>query len=458
MNILILGAGQTGSTVAAALARENNDITIVDTDSQRLRELAEKFDLRVVAGHASHPRVLARAGCEDADLLIAVTNSDEVNIVACEVARTLFRTPTRLARVRSGEYLAYPQLFGDGHLAVDVFISPELLVCRYIERLVQHPGALQVLDFADGKAQLVAMRAYPDGALVGHQLKELRAHMPVGTDARVVAIFRRGEAIPPDGDTRVEVDDEVFFLAARRGLKEMMKELRRAERPVKRVMIAGGGNIGRSLAASLEGRYNVKLIERSATRASAIAEELQNSIVLAGDCADETMLREENIDQVDFYCAVTNDEEANILSAMMAKRLGARRVASLINRPAYAELVESGLVDIAISPQQVTIGAVLGFVRQSNLARVHSLRRGAAEAIEAIVPEDRAASKLAGRAVGAIALPPGAIIGGVVRGDNLIIAHHDTVIEPNDHVIVFVADKAHLRQVQLLFRSAATAF
>lgn len=457
MNILILGAGQTGSTVAAALARENNDITVVDIDHQRLRDLSEKFDLRVVTGHASHPRVLARAGAEDADMLIAVTNSDEVNIVACEVARTLYRTPRRIARVRSGEYLAFPQLFGDGHLAVDTFISPELLVCRYIERLVQYPGALQVLDFAEGKAQLVAMRAFRDGALVGHQLKELPTHMRSGTEARVVAIFRNGAPIAPDGNTRIELDDEVFFLSARDGLKEMMKELRRAERPVKRVMIAGGGNIGRSLAQSLESRYSVKLIERFAARATTIAEELTNTIVLVGDCADEALLREENIDQVDFYCAVTNDDEANILSAMLAKRLGARRVASLINRPAYAELVESGLVDIAISPQQVTISAVLGHVRQGDLAMVHSLRRGAAEAIEAVARGDRASSKFVGRSVGSLPLPPNAIIGGIVRRDELIIAHNDTSIEPDDHVIVFVADKSQLREVERLFHRSATS-
>jgi trk system potassium uptake protein TrkA len=457
MNVLILGAGQAGASVAAALSREQHDISVIDNDQGRLRELAEKFDLRIVHGHASHPSVLARAGIEDADALIALTSSDEVNIVACEVAHTLYRTPMKIARVRTADYLAHPELFQENHLAVDLFISPELLVTRYVEKLIQYPGALQVLDFADGKAQLVGMRAFSDGALVGHALRTLRQHMPKGADARVVAIFRRGQSIPVDGDTVIEVDDEVFFLAERAHLRAVMNELHRSEKPVKRVMLAGGGNIGRALAMRLEKRYAVKVIERYAERARQIAEELESSIVLTGDCADEDLLREENIDQVDVYCALTNDDEANILSAMLAKRMGARRVVSLVNRPAYAELTERGLVDIAVSPQQVTISAVLAHVRQGNLVKVHSLRRGAAEAIEAVARGDRGGSRVVGRRIEEIRLPPGAAIGGIVRGEQLLIAHHDTLIEAEDHVILFLADKAQLRAVETLFRASALA-
>ena len=456
MKILILGAGTVGTSVASALASENNDITVVDTDAVRLRELAEKIDLRTVEGFASHPSVLAQAGAEDADLVIAVTNADEVNIVACQVADAIYKTPTKIARIREAEYLARPELISRGRSSIDVVISPEQLVCRHLERLIEYPGALQVLDFADGRAQLVAVRALPGGALVGLPIRELRGHLPANVDARVAAIFRRGKPVMPDGHTVIEADDEVFFLADRRNIKTVMLELRRAEKPVRRVFIAGGGNIGRSLAKILEQRYSVKVLERSRERTKALAEALSNSIVLIGDCADEDLLREENIDQTDIYCALTNDDEANILSAMLAKRLGCPRVVALINRPAYAELVEGSSIDIAVSPQQVTLSALMTHIRQGTMVRVHSLRRGAAEAIEAVAVGDRRTSRVVGRAIEELELPPGTTIGGVVRGEELLIAHHDLVIEPDDHLIVFLVDRTQSRRVELLFRADAT--
>lgn len=456
MKIIILGAGQVGSSVAAALASENNDITVVDTDQAKLKDLAERLDIRTVQGHASLPSVLGHAGAEDADLIIAVTSSDEVNLIACEMADIVYKTPTKIARLREAEYLQHPELTAKTRAAVDVAISPEGLVCQHVQRLIEYPGALQVLDFADGRAQLVAVRAVPGGALVGHEIRELRGHLPPGVDARVAAIFREGRPIIPEASTRIENGDEVFFLADRRDIRTVMNELRRAERPVKRVFIAGGGNIGRNLARALERQFNVKVLERSKDRAKRIAEDLLNSIVLVGDCADEALLREENIDQTDVYCALTNDDEANILSAMLAKRLGCQRVIALINRPAYAELVEGGTIDIAVSPQQVTLGALLTWIRQGTMVRVHSLRRGMAEAIEAVAVGDRRTSKVIGRALEDLQLPDAATIGGIVRGEKLLIAHHDVVIEPNDHVIVFLVDKRQLPKVEALFRTDAT--
>jgi len=456
MKILILGAGQVGSSVAVALSSENNDITVVDTDGGRLRELSERLDIRTVDGHASLPSVLGQAGAEDADLIIAVTSSDEVNLIACLVAETVYNTPTKIARLREAEYIEHGDMLAKGRSSVDVAISPEQLVCRHVQRLIEYPGALQVLDFADGRAQLVAVRAVADGALVGHQIKELREHLPPGVDARVAAIYRGGQPIRPEAHTVIERDDEVFFLADRRDIRTVMSELRRAEKAARRVFIAGGGNIGRSLAKALERQHGVKILERSRERAKRIAEDLRNSIVLVGDCADEDLLREENIDQTDIYCALTNDDEANILSAMLAKRLGCPRVVALINRPAYAELVEGGSIDIAVSPQQVTLGALLTHIRQGTMVRVHSLRRGAAEAIEAVALGDRRTSKVIGRSLDELELPPAATIGGVVRGEKLLIAHHDVVIEPNDHVIVFLLDKRQLPQVEALFRADAT--
>jgi trk system potassium uptake protein TrkA len=455
VKIVILGAGQVGSTVAHSLSREENDITIVDTDARQLKELQNRLDIRGVQGHASHPKVLVRAGIEDADLMIALTSSDEVNMIACQVAYTLYNTPTRIAGVRSSEYIDHPELFEREHCPVDVLISPETLLTQYIARLIEYPGALQVLDFADGRAQLVATQAYSGGPLVGQRLNTLKHHMPVGSEARIAAIYRKDKTIIPDGGTVIEENDTVFFLAARRVVPTMMKELRPLDSPVRRIILAGGGNIGSNLARLLERKHHVKVIERNPERAEMIAEDLEKAIVLVGDCSDEELLREESIETTDVYCVLTNDDEANILSSMLAKSMGADKVIALINRPSYVDLVESGSIDIAVSPQQVTIGALLTHIRRGNMERVHSLRGGAAEAIEAVALGDKRVSRVVGRAIEEIDLPEGTTIPAIVRGDDVIIAHHDTVIEEGDHVILFVPDKRQIAAVERLFQVSA---
>jgi trk system potassium uptake protein TrkA len=455
MKIIILGAGQVGTTVAQNLASEANDITVVDHQGDLLHDMQDRLDIRTVQGQASHPDILSQAGADDADMIIAVTNSDETNMVACQTAWTLFHTPTKIARVRAPEYLSHPALFSQGALPIDVLISPEQLVTDYIMRLIEHPGALQVLDFAGGRVRLVAVKAYYGGPLVGHELKDLNEHLK-GAEARVAAIYRKGRAIMPTGTTVIEADDEVFFLAAAKNIPAVMKELRRAEKPFRRLIFAGGGNIGRRLAAALEERYRVKVIEHNQEHARSVAENLRHTIVLHGDAADEDLLLEENIEDTDVFCAITNDDEANILSAMLAKRLGARKVMALINRAAYVDLVQSGAVDIAISPQQATIGSLLTHVRRGDVVMVHALRRGAAEAIEAVAHGDSTSSKVVGRAVEEIKLPEGTSIGAIVRGEEVIIAHHDTVIESEDHVILFLVDKRRIHEVERLFQVGIT--
>ncbi|HET7370217.1 MAG TPA: Trk system potassium transporter TrkA [Gammaproteobacteria bacterium] len=452
MKIIILGAGQVGSTVAYNLVTESsNDITIVDNDETVLGELEKRLDLRTVHGSAAFPNILREAGADDADLLIAVTDSDEVNIVACQLAHALFHTPTKIARVRAGEYLAAEDIFKQGTLGIDRLISPEQLVTDYIRRLMDYSGALQVLDFAGGKVRLVDVRAYYGGSLVGNELRAIRDHIP-GIEARVAAIYRRGEPIIPTGDTVIEADDEVFFIAAKRDIRTVISELRKLEKPFKRVMIAGAGNIGVRLARALQDKHNVKLIERDGKRAEAVSAMLDNTIVLKGDAADEALLREENIENTDAFLAVTNAEEANILSAMLAKRLGSRKALALINRPAYVDLVESGTIDVALSPQQVTIGALLTYIRRGDVLNVHSLRGGAAEAIEAVAHGSKGKSRVVGRQINNIDLPPGATIGAIVRGDDVLMAHGDIVIEDGDHVILFVVDRKHIAAVEKLFQ------
>jgi trk system potassium uptake protein len=455
MKIIILGASQVGSSVAENLASEANDITVVDINPEPLRALQDHLDLRTVVGHGSHPDVLARAGADDADMLVAVTDDDETNMVACQVAYTLFHTPTKIARVRAASYLTANGLFCQEALPVDVLISPEQIVTEYISRLIETPGALQVLDFAEGRVRMVAVKAYRDGPLVGQALRTLGERSP-STDARVAAIFRDGNGILPDGDTVIREDDEVFFVTASKDTHAVMSELRQLDNPVKRVMLAGGGNIGRRLAASLEKNYRVKLLERNPRLCQELSEELTSTIVLQGDAADEELLREENIDRIDAFCAVTNDDQVNILSAMLAKRMGARKVMSLINRSAYVDLVQADIIDIAISPQQATIGTLLAHVRRGDVVVVHSLRRGAAEAIEAIAHGDRRTSKVVGRTVDEIKLPRGTTIVAIARKEKVIMAHHDSLVEAGDHVILVLLDKSRIPEVERLFQVGIT--
>ena len=454
MKIIILGAGQVGGSVAESLVSEQNDITVVDVEPARLRELQDRLDLRTVAGSASHPSVLMEAGIDDADLLIAVTQSDETNLVACKLAARMFNVPRRIARIRATDFLDDPKVLGPEGFDVDLSICPEQVLTDYIVKLVEFPEALQVLDFAGGQVSLVAVRAYKGGPMVGRPFKEIRGHIP-NIDTRIVAIFRRDGAIMPDGDTVIEDGDEVFCLAASDNIRQVMKELRRMDQPVKRVMIAGGGNIGLRLGHALEAGYSVRLIEHNKRRCDVLAAKLNRALVLNGDATDEELLEQENIAEMDLFVAVTNDDENNIMSCLLAKKMGARRVVALINRRSYVDLLQSGQIDIAISPAQATIGKLLAHVRRGDVVAVHSLRRGAAEALEAVVHGDRDSCRVTGRRVDEIELPAGATIGAVVRGSQVLMAHHDTRIEAEDHVIVFVTDKKTLPRVEKLFQVGA---
>ena len=469
MKILILGAGQVGASVAESLVSEANDITIVDTDAARLKYLQDRLDLRTVVGNAAHPAVLAEAGAVDADMIFAVTRSDETNLVACKLAATLFNTPTRIARIRAADYLAHKEIFGADGFAVDIAICPEQIITDYIVKLIEFPEALQVLEFADGKVSLVAVRAFHGGPLVGHELQHLRAHMP-NVDTRVAAIFRQDASIIPEGNTVIEAGDEIFFIAATEDIRGVMRELRRMDRPIRRVMIGGGGNIGQRLAHALERHYQVKIIEHNKVNAERLAAQLDRALVLTGDVTDQELLEAENVAEMDLYCAVTNDDENNIMSALLAKRLGARKVVALINRGSYVNLLQAGQIDVAISPAQATIGTLLARVRRGDCVAVHSLRRGAAEALELIAHGDYKSSQVVGRRVEEISLPKGTTIGAIVRQPGppgagrsdgqvaaerevqVIFAHHDTVIEPDDHVIVFVVNKRMVPNVEKLFQ------
>lgn len=450
MKIIILGAGQVGGTLAEHMANEQNDIVVVDTDGDKLRALQDKIDIGTVAGEASHPNILFKAGAEDADMIIAVTNSDEINMMACQVAHTLYNTPTKISRVRSPSYLSYQeQLFSNANIPVDVIIGPEQLVTKNIRQLISNPGALQVVDFAEGRVQLVAVKAIFGGPIVGHEIQDLRKHMPK-TDTRVAAIFRQDRSIIPVGSTVIEAGDEVFFIAAKKNIRTVMAELRKIDKPYKRVMIAGGGNIGATLAQTIEEQYQVKIIELSYKRCRVLSERLKHSLVLHGSASEPALLSAENIESTDVFCALTNNDESNIMMSMLAKRMGAQKVITLITNPAYADLVGDE-IDISISPQQITIGSLLAHIRRGDISTAHPLRRGAAEAIEVIAHGDAYSSKVVGRRLDEIGLPESVTIGAIVRKDEVLIAHSHVVVETDDHVILFLVDRSKIPEVEKLF-------
>ena len=451
MKIIILGAGQVGSSVAANLVNEDNDITLVDINPSALQSISERFDLRTVTGVASHPSILEKAGAKDAEMILAVTNCDEINMIACQVAYTLFHTPTKIARIREIEYLKNHPLFAQEALPVDVLISPDRLVTEQIQKLIKHPGALQVLDFADGKAQMVVVKASYSGVLEGLSLRELKEKLK-DIEYKIAIIYSSGKPVIPNADTIINTDDEIFFVSSQKSMNKLLQQIRIKDKPLKSIMISGGGNIGLRLAESLENEYKIKLLELDSKKASHAAEKLKNTIVLHGDATDEELLNEENIDGSDVFCALTNHDEVNIISSMLAKRLGARKVMALINRAAYVDLVQSNTIDIAISPQQATIGSLLAHVRKGDVVLVHSLRRGAAEAIEAIAHGNESSSKVVGKRIQDIDLPQGTTIAAIVRGDNVLMAKKKTIIETNDHVILILSNKKHVKKVESLFQ------
>ena len=471
MNILILGAGRVGESVAESLVSERNDITVVDTDPVRLAALQERLDLRGVVGNGIQPSVLAGAGIEDADLLIACAPLDETNLTACKVAHDLFNVPTTIARVRSPEFQDGSALMGKAGFAVDRVICPEESVTRYIRKLIEYPEALQVLEFANGLLSLIAVRAQAGGPLVLHSLAEIPRLVP-GIDMRIVAIYRQDKVVPDlDGATRIEPGDEVFVLAATDNIRQVLAAMRTADRPVRRVMVAGGGKVGLRLSRQIQLDVRLKVIEANRQRCEYLATQLHDDVmVLHGDSTDEELMGHENVQDMDLFIALTSDDEDNILACLLAKRMGARRVIALINRRAYADLVQGTTIDIAISPSHAVIGELLAYVRRGDVEAVHSLRRGAAEALEAIVRGDSKTCRMAGRRIEDVGLPAGAQVGAIVRGlhgpdgsplgeaaqPQVLIAHHDTVVQPGDHVILFVPRKSMVRQVEKLFAVSAT--
>ena len=452
MKIVILGAGAVGSTLASLLSEEH-DIVIVDNNSSVLGYLEEEADLKTILGSCSYPNILVNADIANADMVVAVTGSDETNIVSCLIAKVLNSSIKTIARVREASYLRgkTKEAMNSGLIPVDIHVSPEQLITDQIQGLIDIPGSLQVLEFGDGLLNLVAVRAVKGGPMIGHEIGDLKKHMPK-VDTRVAAIFRKGESIIPSGSTTIEADDEVFFISKKGEASNVINEMRTKEDPYNNVIIAGGGKIGSRLAKATEGKHNIKIIESSPERARYLSEKLSSSVVLRGSVCDKALLHDENIEGTDVFAAVTNDDEANVMSCLLAKEMGAHKVVALINNPAYVDLVQGKGIDIAIAPSQITIGTFLAEIEGKDVVKVHSLRRGAAEAIETLAKESPSGKESCiGKELGEISLPEGATIGALIRGNKAKIAHDHVHLRENDHVIVFLTNKKYLKEVKNIF-------
>ena len=459
MKVIILGAGKVGSSVAENLVSERNDITVIDINSALLTELQERLDLRVITGSGTHISVLEAAGAHDADMLIACTASDEANLVACKIARQIFNVPQRIARIRSNEFVDQPDLIGTDGFGIDHLISPERSVTTYLQRLIEFPAALQVVDFADGQVTMVLTKVSPGSSLVNRTVESLTSGLP-GVNSHVLAVFRQDRPIEMQARTLIAADDELLFLLDTRHARRAMQELHRAGKAAHRIMIAGGGNIGLRLARTLsrEG-YAVKLVEHNLARCEFLSSSLPASVlVLQGDATDENLLEDENVESIDVFLALTNDDEDNIMSALLAKRMGAVRVMALIGRRAYGELMEGSRIDVAVAPDQATLGELLRYVRRGDVVAVHKLKRGSIEALEAIAHGDASSSRVVGRRLSQVKMPTGASIGAVVRGDSILMPHQDPVIESQDHVIVLVTRRRLIPKVEQLFQVSASFF
>ncbi len=452
MKILILGAGQVGSSLAKYLSEDSdNDITIIDKDESNLLNIQRHLDIKTVCGHASYPNILEEADIKNMDMVIAVTRSDEGNMLACQMAHTLYQVDKKVARVRTAEYLHRKELFTDSAIPIDFVITPEGLVTNYIKRVVEEPGAEQVFEFENGLVQLVETRAYAGTPIVGHPIKELHEHLPK-TRMRIVSLYRNGRAIPAYGDTVIKDGDRVYFVTKKESVSKVLREFRRLDKTYKNIIIAGGGRIGLNLAKFLEKNHSVRIIEMNKDRAKEIANELEDVLVLRGNASDEELLLEEGIENTDLFLALTDSDEINVIVSILAKRLGAHKSVALVKRNVYEDLAEqSEDVDMVISPDQITTSGILAHIRRGDTMMVHSLRQGKSEAIEVVVHGDKNHSDVVGKTVEEINLPDGVVIGSVVRDDEVIMGSRKLVIEEGDHVLLVLTDVNKIHEVEELF-------
>lgn len=451
MKVIVCGAGQVGFNIARYLANEKNDVTVIDQSPDLIRRLSDVLDVQAFVGHASHPEVLEQAGIETADMIIAVTYADEVNMIACQVAHSLFQVPTKIARIRHQSYLhpMWSNLFSRDHLPIDVIISPEIEVARAVTRRLEVPGAFEMISLAAGKVKLLGVRCSESCPIVNTPLRRLTQLFPE-LNIVVVGIMRGDLPIVPKADDEMLPGDEVYFVVDAAQLPRAMAAFGHEEAEARRLLICGGGNIGLFLAKEIEANHSwvhAKIIEINPERAELVAGQLSRTVVLQGDVLDPDILQEAGVEATETVVAVTNDDETNILGALLAKRHGCQRAIVLINKATYEPLISPLGIDVAVSPHNITVATILQHVRRGRIHSVYPLREGFGELIEAEALET---SSLVGAPLKDIKLPAGVLIGAIVRGGQVIVPRGSTVVQAKDRVVLFAA-KSVVSQVEKMF-------
>ena len=449
MKILILGAGRVGSSLASKLSRDEYEVSIVDLNKDKLLRLQEDFDLATEIGHASHPMTLEKAGADEDTIVLAVTNSDECNITSCQIAKSKFNVKKTICRLSDSSYINSLEAFGKD--SIDIAIGPENEVTEHLIDLIKHPGAEQIESFANGSLKVVSVKAKKDGMLVNRELKSIKSDMP-DTDTFVPAIYRKGKPLIPNGKTIIKENDEIYFLAAEGDIDGVVQEMRLQDTSSSRMMIIGGGKIGYALASALEDDYKIKVIDPDKDRCEMLSRELNRTIVLKGAGSDEELLKSENIGNIDVFCALTNDDETNIMSAFLAKKLGAKKTIIIVNNYTYINILPKNFVDIALSPQRLTVSMVLQHLAKGDIPQdvIFKMQSGA-EAIEGIIHQNRFTEKFFGKAIAEIPLPENCVIAAVIRGDETFMNSRDLLLNPGDRIIVFILGKTDKEKIENLF-------
>ena len=451
MKVIICGAGQVGANIARYLALENNDITVVDQSPELISRLTDSLDVQGVIGHASHPDILEKAGAEDADMVIAVTYADEINMVACQVAHSLFNVPTKIARVRNQSYLdpLWAPLFSRDHMPIDVIISPEIEVANAVTRRLNVPGAFEMIPLVDGKVQLLGVRCDSTCPLLHTPIRQLTQLFP-DLHITIVGFVRNGKPSLPGPEDQMKAGDEVYFVVDTDHIHRALTAFGHEETEARRLLILGGGNIGFYLAERLEAEYpwvNAKIVEGDAKRAEEVAGIFSRTVVINGNVLDPVILEEANAGATETVVAVTNDDQTNILASLLAKRHGCQRAVTLINEGTFEPLITNLGIDVVVSPRSITVSTILQHVRRGRIHSVHTLREGFGELIEAEALET---TSLVGQPLRDVNLPNGVLLGAVVRNDEVIMPRGATIVQAGDRVVLFAVPEA-IRKVEKMF-------
>ena len=446
MKIIIVGAGQVGSSLSVNLVKEGNDVTLIDKSPDLLENIADKIDLQTIHGNGAHPRILEAAGAHKADMIVAVSKSDETNMIACQVAYTVFGVEKKIARIRDLEYLNYENLFADESTPIDYTISPDLIASNYIKKLISNQGTHQIFNFSNEEDSFINI-FYEENNDNENSIK----HYQTSCDkfnSKICAFIRNDKLFSIEDDDILQADDELLIICKEENIVDVTK-IFKSVKDNKRIMITGGGNIGKHLSDSMSGNFQVKVIEKNEDRSEYLSEVLDDVTIINADSSNEDILLEENIEHMDVFCALTNDDEANILSAMLAKKLGSKTVMSIINKTSYSDLVEKQEIDIIISPEDLTIGALLTHIRKGSILKAHSLMHGFLELLE-IEVRDNPDTKILGKNIGQLNLSENIVLCCIIRNNEFIFDSSNILLEQSDRLVCLV-NKKDVKQIEDLF-------